>query len=135
MQTSVPELMDISKESKQTLELYGAEPGKASFANNCLLRARLVERGVRMVQLYDADWDHHADLATRLPRKCQDVDRGMAALIRTSNSAGCSRHAGDLGREFGARPCRKSTPAAATRRSTGAIITRTPSRCGSPAAA
>jgi uncharacterized protein (DUF1501 family) len=81
MQTSVPELMDISRESKATLELYGAEPGKASFANNCLLARRLVERGVRMVQLYDADWDHHADLATRLPRKCKDVDQGMAALV------------------------------------------------------
>jgi uncharacterized protein (DUF1501 family) len=81
MQTSVPELMDISRESKQTLELYGAEPGKASFANNCLLARRLVERGVRMVQLYDADWDHHADIATRLPRKCKDVDQGMAALV------------------------------------------------------
>jgi hypothetical protein len=81
MQTSVPELMDISKESKQTLELYGAEPGKASFSNNCLLARRLIERGVRMVQLYDADWDHHADLATRLPRKCKDVDQGMAALV------------------------------------------------------
>jgi hypothetical protein len=81
MQTSVPELMDISRESKQTLELYGAEPGKATFANNCLLARRLVERGVRMVQLYDADWDHHADIATRLPRKCKDVDQGMAALV------------------------------------------------------
>ena len=81
MQTSVPELMDISREPKSTLELYGAQPGKASFANNCLLARRLVERGVRMVQLYDADWDHHADLGARLPRKCQDVDQGMAALI------------------------------------------------------
>ena len=81
MQTSVPELMDISKEPKETLALYGAEPGKASFANNCLLARRLVERGVRMVQLYDADWDHHADIATRLPRKCGDVDQGMAALV------------------------------------------------------
>jgi hypothetical protein len=81
MQTSVPELMDISKESKQTLEFYGAEPGKASFANNCLLARRLIERGVRMVQLYDADWDHHADLVNRLPRKCKDVDQGMAALV------------------------------------------------------
>jgi hypothetical protein len=81
MQTSVPELMDISKESPATLERYGAQPGKASFANNCLLARRLVERGVRMVQLYDADWDHHADIATRLPRKCQDVDQGMAALV------------------------------------------------------
>ncbi len=88
MQTSVPELMDIAQESKSTLELYGAEPGKASFGNNCLLARRLIERGVRMVQLYDADWDHHADLATRLPRKCKDVDQGMAALVRDLKQRG-----------------------------------------------
>jgi hypothetical protein len=88
MQTSVPELMDISQESKQTLELYGAQPGKPSFANNCLLARRLVERGVRMVQLYDANWDHHADLATALPRKCKDVDQGMAALVRDLQQRG-----------------------------------------------
>ena len=88
MQTSVPELMDISREPKSTLELYGAQPGKASFANNCLLARRMIERGVRMVQLYDADWDHHADLGARLPRKCQDVDQGMAALIKDLRQRG-----------------------------------------------
>jgi hypothetical protein len=88
MQTSVPELMDLSGESPATLALYGAEPGRASFANNCLLARRLIERGVRLVQLYDADWDHHADLATRLPRKCRDVDRGMAALVRDLKQRG-----------------------------------------------
>ncbi len=88
MQTSVPELMDLTQESPATLELYGATPGKASFANNCLLARRLVERGVRMVQLYDADWDHHGDIATRLPRKAQDVDRGMAALVRDLKQRG-----------------------------------------------
>jgi hypothetical protein len=81
MQTSVPELMDISKESPETLEQYGAKPGKASFANNCLLARRLVERGVRVVELYDSDWDHHANLANALPKKCRDVDQPMAALI------------------------------------------------------
>ncbi|MEW6306004.1 MAG: DUF1501 domain-containing protein [Verrucomicrobiota bacterium] len=88
MQMSVPELMDISKESKATLAMYGAEPGKASFANNCLLARRLVERGVRMVQLYDADWDHHSDLANRLPRKCKDVDQGMTALVKDLKQRG-----------------------------------------------
>ncbi len=63
MQTSVPELMDVRSESAETLNLYGAKPGVASFANNCLLARRLIERGVRIVQLYDADWDHHANLA------------------------------------------------------------------------
>ena len=59
MQTSAPELIDLRKEDKKTLEMYGAEPGKPSFANNCLLARRLVERGVRFVQLYHTDWDHH----------------------------------------------------------------------------
>jgi hypothetical protein len=82
MQTSVPELMNIGSESAKTLEEYGAEPGKASFANNCLLARRLIERGVRMVQLYDSDWDHHSSLATQLPVKCAQTDRPMAALVR-----------------------------------------------------
>ncbi len=81
MQTSVPELMDISKESPETLQMYGAKPGAASFANNCLLARRLVERGVRLIELYDSDWDHHASLENRLRAKCKDVDQGMAALI------------------------------------------------------
>lgn len=81
MQTSVPELMDISKESPDTLKLYGAKPGAASFANNCLLARRLVERGVRLIELYDSDWDHHSNLENRLRTKCKDVDQGMAALI------------------------------------------------------
>ncbi len=81
MQMSVPELMDLNSESKETLDLYGAEPRGASFANNCLLARRLVERGVRFVQLFDADWDHHGDLEKRLPAKCKDIDRACAALI------------------------------------------------------
>jgi hypothetical protein len=81
MQSSVPDLMEISQESAETLKLYGAEPGKASFANNCLLARRLVERGVRLIELYDADWDHHSDLKTRLPAKTKQVDQAMAALI------------------------------------------------------
>jgi len=81
MQASVPDLADLSGESRETLERYGVTPGKPSFAANCLLARRLVERGVRFVQLFDADWDHHAGLATRLPQKCRDVDQGMAALV------------------------------------------------------
>ena len=105
MQTSVPELMDISKEPKETLELYGAQPGKASFANNCLLARRLIERGVRMVQLYDADWDHHADLASRLPRKCLDVDQGMAALVTDLKQRGLLEDTLVIwGGEFGRTP-------------------------------
>lgn len=88
MQMSVPDLVDISKESPKTLEMYGAQPGKASFANNCILARRLIERGVRIVQLYDSDWDHHNDLATRLPKKCRDVDQGMAALVQDLKQRG-----------------------------------------------
>src|SRR5262249_25533383 len=90
MQTSAPELMDLSREAKETLELYGAEPGKPSFALNCLLARRLVERGVRFVQLYHTDWDHHGlgeqNLNSGLDRVCQDTDRPAAALIRDLKS-------------------------------------------------
>lgn len=82
MQTSVPELMSISGESSEILSMYGARPGEVSFANNCLLARRLVERGVRLIELYDSDWDHHGGLKQRLPAKCKDVDQAMAALIR-----------------------------------------------------
>jgi len=82
MQASVPELMDIQDETADTLQAYGAEPGKASFANNCLLARRLVERGVRLIELYDSDWDHHGGLTKRLPAKCKDIDQPMAALIQ-----------------------------------------------------
>ncbi|MEO6709674.1 MAG: DUF1501 domain-containing protein, partial [Planctomycetota bacterium] len=85
MQTSVPELMDISSESAATHELYGTEPGKTSFSNNCLLARRLVERGVRFVELYHGGWDHHGggdqNLVTGMPRLCKEVDRGSMALI------------------------------------------------------
>src|SRR4051794_10911716 len=86
MQTSAPELIEIAKEDRKTLEMYGAEPGKPSFANNCLLARRLVERGVRFVQLYHTEWDHHGNgpdnLATGLDKTCHEVDRPCAALIK-----------------------------------------------------
>ncbi len=82
MQASVPELMDLSGETSETMELYGAQPGKATFANNCLLARRLVERGVRLIELYDSDWDHHSGLEARLPEKCKETDRPIAALIK-----------------------------------------------------
>ncbi len=81
MQTSVPELMDISKEPKETLNLYGAEPGKASFANNCLLARRLAERGVRYIQLLHRDWDHHGDLPNGIRNQAKLTDQASAALI------------------------------------------------------
>jgi hypothetical protein len=108
MQTSVPELMDISKEPKSVLDLYGAKPGAASFANNCLLARRLIERGVRVVELYDADWDHHSGLATRLPAKCKDVDQAMSALITDLKMHGMLDDTLVIwGSEFGRTPLRQ----------------------------
>lgn len=93
MQTSVPELMDISKESAETHALYGTEPGKKSFANNCLLARRLVERGVRFVQLYHRGWDHHGDSESNdikhgLPELCRQTDQAAAALIKDLKQRG-----------------------------------------------
>ncbi len=108
MQASVPELMDISKESPATLEMYGAEPGKASFANNCLLARRLIERGTRIVQLYDSDWDHHGGLDKRLRAKTKDVDQGMAALVRDLKQRGLLDETLVIwGGEFGRTPLRQ----------------------------
>lgn len=86
MQISVPEVFDISKEPESVREMYGAKPGEGGYANNCLLARRLVEKGVRFVQLFDWGWDMHGtgkdnDLTTGLPKKCQDVDQATAALI------------------------------------------------------
>lgn len=85
MQTSGPELIDFSTESQATLDLYGAEPGEKSFANNCLLARRLVERGVRFVQLYHSSWDHHGgpgeSLDKDLDEVCLSADQACKALI------------------------------------------------------
>jgi len=81
MQSSAPELTDLSKETPETLALYGAEPGKASFANNCLMARRLVERGVRFVQLFHEAWDHHSDVKGGVKAQAALTDRACAALI------------------------------------------------------
>lgn len=88
MQTSVPELMDISKEPKHILEMYGAEPGARSFANNCLLARRMAERGVRYVQLFHEAWDQHGELRKGLTRNCADTDRASAALVTDLKNRG-----------------------------------------------
>jgi arylsulfatase A-like enzyme len=120
MQASVPELMNISGESQATLDLYGAKPGKASFANNCLLARRLVERGVRMVQLYDSDWDHHNDLRTRLPAKCKQVDRAMAALVIDLKQRGLLDDTLVIwGGEFGRTPLRQAISGSGTKTNPG----------------
>lgn len=88
MQTSVPELMDIANEPKSIHEMYGTEPGKTSFANHCLLARRLVERGVRFVQLFDQGWDAHGNVFGALSNKTRQVDRPIAALIRDLRQRG-----------------------------------------------
>jgi hypothetical protein len=93
MQASVPELADLTREPASIHELYGTEPGKVSFANNCLLARRLVERGVRFVQLYHRGWDHHGtgtgdDLVNSLPKLCREVDQGAAALVKDLDARG-----------------------------------------------
>lgn len=88
MQTSVPELMDIQGEPDRIHEMYGTQPGKTSFANNCLLARRLVERGVRFVQLFDQGWDHHGSVFNNLPNKTRQVDKPIAALIRDLRERG-----------------------------------------------
>lgn len=85
MQTSAPALMDLSAESKDTLELYGCDPEKPSYARNCLLARRLIEKGVRFVQLYHTNWDSHGgpgeNLNSDFEKVCRDVDQASAALI------------------------------------------------------
>jgi len=86
MQMTVPEVMDIGKEPGKVRERYGAKPGDKSFANNCLLARRLVERGVRFVQLFDWGWDCHGtgkhdDIIEHLPKKCKEIDRPISALL------------------------------------------------------
>jgi hypothetical protein len=91
MQSSAPELMDFGSESATTLESYGATPGKASFANNCLLARRLVERGVRFVQLYHTNWDHHGgaeNLEGELEKVTGEIDRPCAALVKDLQQRG-----------------------------------------------
>jgi hypothetical protein len=93
MQMTVPETFDIKKEPKHILDMYGAKPGEGGFANNCLLARRLVERGVRCVQLFDWGWDIHGtgsgdDLMTAFPKKCKEVDQASAALVKDLKQRG-----------------------------------------------
>src|SRR5579863_7264746 len=93
MQTSVPELADLSTEPASVHEMYGTEPGKGSFANNCLLARRLIERGVRFVQLYHRGWDTHGasnneDIVNKLGWLCRETDRAAAALVKDLKQRG-----------------------------------------------
>jgi hypothetical protein len=101
MQASATDLMDLSKEPRAVLEMYGAEPGKPSFADNCLLARRLVERGVRFVQLFHEAWDHHGGQVKGLKGECGKTDRPAAALIKESG--------GSLARIWGEAPGKGAT--------------------------
>jgi hypothetical protein len=109
MQSSAPELIDLSGETQRTMNRYGAVPGRPSFANNCLLARRLVERGVRFIQLYHTDWDQHGDgennLTTGLDARCREVDQPAAALVRDLKDRGLlDRTLVIWGGEFGRTP-------------------------------
>lgn len=109
MQTSGPELMDLSTENQATLDLYGAKPGEQSFANNCLLARRMIERGVRFVQLYQTGWDHHGNRQNNLNEKLDEValtvDRPTAALIKDLKQRGLLEETLVIfGGEFGRTP-------------------------------
>jgi hypothetical protein len=117
MQASVPEAMDIGREPKDVVDSYGAKPGGASFANNCLLARRLVERGVRFVQLFDWGWDFHGtnpkeDIRDGLTAKCATMDKPVAALIRDLKRLGLfDRTLVVWGGEFGRTPFREGRTA------------------------
>ncbi len=88
MQATAPEAMDLTQESPHTLDMYGAQPGESSFANTCLLARRLVERGVRFVQIYHEAWDQHGGLVGGLRKNCASTDRASAALVRDLKQRG-----------------------------------------------
>ena len=117
MQVSVPEVMDISREPKPVLEAYGAQPGASSLANNLLLARRLVEKGVRFVQLFDWGWDFHGtnpaeDIRDGLTNKCKTMDRSIAALIKDLRQRGLlDETLVVIGGEFGRTPFREGRTA------------------------
>ncbi|GEP42112.1 DUF1501 domain-containing protein [Brevifollis gellanilyticus] len=105
MQHTAPEVMDISKEPKHILDMYGAKPGEASFANNCLLARRLIESGVRFVQLFHEAWDHHGGLTGGLKQQCGLTDQASAALVRDLQQRGLLEDTLVIwGGEFGRTP-------------------------------
>jgi len=108
MQTSAPELMDLSGETKETLDMYGVDPNKPSYARNCLYARRLIEKGVRFVQLYHTDWDHHGggqNLEKNLPEVVKQVDQSSAALIKDLKQRGLLKDTLVIwGGEFGRTP-------------------------------
>ena len=105
MQLSAPDLMDLNKESKETLEMYGAQPGKGTFANACLLARRLVEKGVRFVEIFHEAWDQHGNLVGDLKKNCLDTDQACAALLKDLKQRGMLEDTLVIwGGEFGRTP-------------------------------
>jgi hypothetical protein len=112
LQTSAPELMDLGRESKATLELYGADPAKPSFARACLLARRMIERGVRFVNIYHEGWDAHTDVAGNLKKNCGETDRATAALVTDLAQRGLLDDTLVIwGGEFGRTPMVETNPA------------------------
>src|SRR5437870_1426858 len=111
MQSSAPELVDVSKESPETLKTYGVEPGKPSFAMNCLLARRLIERGVRFVQLFHEGWDHHSEVQKGVKEQTGHTDQASAALVKDLKQRGLLADTLVLwGGEFGRTPMVESNP-------------------------
>jgi hypothetical protein len=112
LQTSAPDLMDLKDESKSTLELYGAEPEKPSFARACLLARRMVERGVRFINIYNEGWDAHSDVVGNLKKNCGATDQGAAALVTDLKQRGLLDETLVIwGGEFGRTPMVETNPA------------------------
>ena len=105
MQSSAPDLMDISNEPQHILDMYGAKPGEPSFANNCILARRMVERGVRFVQLFHEAWDQHGNLKNELKDNCEKTDKPCAALVKDLKARGLLEDTIVIwGGEFGRTP-------------------------------
>jgi hypothetical protein len=112
LQTSAPDLMDLKGESKETLEMYGCDPAKPSFARACLLARRMVERGVRFINIYHEGWDAHSDLVGNHKGKCGETDQGAAALVKDLKQRGLLDDTLVIwGGEFGRTPMVESNAA------------------------
>jgi uncharacterized protein (DUF1501 family) len=111
LQTSAPELMDLHSESKQTLEMYGCDPNKPSFARACLLARRMIERGVRFVNIYHEGWDAHSDVVGNHRQHCRETDQASAALVKDLKQRGLLDETLVIwGGEFGRTPMVENNP-------------------------
>src|SRR5262249_44940997 len=105
MQSSAPELVDLTREPRSVLDLYGVEPGKPSYAAACLMARRLIERGVRFVEVFHEAWDQHGNLKKDLEKNCRDTDQASAALVTDLKERGLLEDTLVIwGGEFGRTP-------------------------------